>query len=344
MRTYAILGAAVIAFLAILGTITAIFGSLVLAFILTNVALVVAFVMVLLSTRYLARLSRTEHRKTTAVLVELGDRLENLVQNSKVNDIEQRRLGDNRIDSLTEMLSNAGVKTEKQLDRLDDSIRKSLGSNARHITQTVRDGSRQVEAAVQLNSRFVETKLPMPGTGGFAIDAQALSHLLSLVDERQPRQVLELGSGTSTIWLGYLCRTYGGRVVSLDHLEQYLELTRTAITRHSLNDQVETRLAPLEEIDCDGETYSWYAPSALDGLAEIELVLIDGPPASTGPEARYPALPNIVNLLAPNAVVILDDAHRQDEEEIVQAWLESYPEFRRIEMGTSRLAVMERSS
>lgn len=118
-------------------------------------------------------------------------------------------------------------------------------------------------------------------------------------------------------------------------------MTRASIERHGLDRQIETRLAPLAELEWDGETYWWYSIDALKDLLEIDLVLIDGPPAATGPAARYPALPNIIDLLASNAVVVLDDAHRQEEEDIVQAWLESYPELNRIEVGTSRLAVME---
>src|SRR5699024_1163957 len=54
----------------------------------------------------------------------------------------------------------------------------------RHVTTTVRDGTRQIEALLQLSSRFADKKLPMPSTGGFAIDAQALGHLVTLVEER----------------------------------------------------------------------------------------------------------------------------------------------------------------
>lgn len=130
--------------------------------------------------------------------------------------------------------------------------------------------------------------------------------------------------------------------MTLDHLEDYLDLTRTAVQRHELDDQVECRLAPLEQIECDGDDYRWYSYDALKDLSDIDLVLIDGPPAATGPQARYPSLPNIINLLSPNATIILDDAHRREESNIIDSWQESFPDFERIEVGTSRLAVLER--
>jgi len=132
--------------------------------------------------------------------------------------------------------------------------------------------------------------------------------------------------------------------VTLDHLEGYLDLTRTAVDRHGLNDHVESRLAPLEPVESAGDTYNWYSLASLNDLSDIDLVLIDGPPAATGPKARYPALPYIIDLLAPHATVILDDAHRQEEADIVEEWLREFPDFRQIEVGTSRLAVLERTA
>ena len=195
---------------------------------------------------------------------------------------------------------------------------------------------------MQIYTRFKDLKLAMPSTGGFAIDSQALGHLLSLVEERRPKKILELGSGASTVWLGYLCQSFGGQLVTLDHLPEYLDLTRTAVERHGLYGQVDCRLAPLEPVESSGDTYNWYTPASLTGLSDIDLVLIDGPPAATGPKARYPALPQIIDLLAPNATVILDDAHRQEEADIIEEWLLEFPYFKQIEIGTSRLAVLER--
>lgn len=213
---------------------------------------------------------------------------------------------------------------------------------SRHVTDTVRDSTRQMEALVHLSSHFSDKKLPMPSTGGFALDPQALAHLISLVTERRPQRILELGSGTSTIWLGYLCRSLGSKLITLDHLEEYLELTRTAVDRHHLNAQVECRLAPLEELEYESTFYRWYSPKAFAGLSEIDMVVIDGPPASTGKKARYPALPYIIDILAANATVVLDDAHREDERAIIESWQEVFTEFTEIEHGTSRLGILER--
>ena len=58
------------------------------------------------------------------------------------------------------------------------------------------------------------------------------------------------------------------------------------------------------------------------------MVFIDGPPETTGKMVRYPALPLLINNLSPDTVVIVDDAFRKDEQEMIGRWLENFPEFR----------------
>src|SRR5699024_2159892 len=231
-----------------------------------------------------------------------------------------------------------------KMEKLSQTVEHRSRADKSHVTATVRDGTRQVESLVQLYARYPELKMPMPNSGGWAIDAQALGHMITLIEERKPQRILELGSGTSTIWLGYLCRSFGGTVVTVDHLEEYLHKTRIAIDRHQLDDVIDSRLAPLEQVELSDGTYDWYAPASLADLSNVDMVVIDGPPAATGPQARYPALPKLVELLSPNVTVVLDDAHRSDEAKIVEAWLDGFPEFREIEQGTSRLAVLERNA
>lgn len=352
MRKYYISGIAAIVLASILASISAILGQWAPAVIFIQISLIIVVLMIMLSTRYIARTTRTnarnartDRRKTRAVVDRLSERLDEYAQvtHESLRDLGSlQQLTQNALTDATKATHDSASELNQQVEGLGSELQSMSRSTSRHVTSTVRDSTRQIEALAQIYSRFPETKLPMPSTGGFAIDSQALAHLIALVEDRRPKRILELGSGTSTIWLGYLAQRFGGQVVTLDHLEGYLELTRTAVNRHGLSDRVECRLAPLEKVETDGEQYSWYALSALGDLDDVDLVVIDGPPAATGPKARYPALPNIMELLAPHATVILDDAHRKDESDIVDSWLSTFPNFEHIEHGTSRLAVLER--
>ncbi|MBI4680020.1 MAG: hypothetical protein HY753_02110 [Nitrospirae bacterium] len=42
---------------------------------------------------------------------------------------------------------------------------------------------------------------------------------------------------------------------------------------------------------------------------------------------RYPALPLLIEKLVNNAVIILDDVGREDEKNVVDAWLKEYKGF-----------------
>lgn len=295
------------------------------------VAILVSFASLLIGARYQVRLMRSESRK---IRLKLEEALE---QNAEVLDLihTEQRANFERIEK----------SFATQLERMEDLYSKLSGSVKAHrgaITAAVRNSTTETESQLQIYARFSETKLPMPLSGGWAIDAQSLAYLISYVQQTRPRRILELGSGTSTSWLGYIAKSFGGQVITLDHLPHYLEQTRISIAYHGLGDWVESRYAPLEEIHCDGQIYSWYSRDAIAGLSGIDMLLVDGPPAATGPLARYPALPELVGSLSPDATVILDDFQRKDESAIVDSWLSNFPEFTEVHLGASRIGLLKR--
>jgi predicted O-methyltransferase YrrM len=156
-------------------------------------------------------------------------------------------------------------------------------------TADVRAVPREVEATLQLFQSFTP-RAPMPSSGGFALNPTDLLEVLHLIRTRQPRLVLELGSGTSSVWIGYVLEKTGGRLISLDHDAGYARQTRAALAAHGLTEVAEVRDAPLVPATIDGRDYPWYDPEALTDLRDIDFVLIDGPPERTGSDARYPAL------------------------------------------------------
>lgn len=76
----------------------------------------------------------------------------------------------------------------------------------------------------------------------------------------------------------------------------------------------------------DGPHPSWYC---LDGLpdGEIDLLIVDGPPETVAPMARYPAGPSLLPRLARGGVVLVDDSLRPDEQEMIRRWRIEFPEL-----------------
>src|SRR5207247_2621292 len=117
------------------------------------------------------------------------------------------------------------------------------------------------------------------------------------------------------------------RVIALEHDRGFADSTRGFLARHGVGELAEVRDAPLESLSLGGESYSWYARRAWEDLAGIDLLFVDGPPAATGHQARYPALPLLSGSLSPVATVVLDDLIVPDMEAVLRLWLDAYPEF-----------------
>lgn len=192
-----------------------------------------------------------------------------------------------------------------------------------------REQVRETEALLQLY-RGGDVGVPMPPAGGFALRPTGLLNLVSLIERVRPALVVELGSGTSTIWVATILRKLGrGRLVSFDHLEDYAERTRGLLRLHQLDDVAEVRCAQLRPVDLGDAKSDWYDANQFQDVCDIDLLVVDGPPKSVGEFARRPALPMLQSRLSNGAWIVVDDAGRKDEVRMVAGWLEDTPSLTR---------------
>jgi predicted O-methyltransferase YrrM len=136
--------------------------------------------------------------------------------------------------------------------------------------------------------------------------------------------IVECGSGVSTILLARDFKARGsGHVYAIEHDERWLTLMRQLLAERDLLSHATLVLAPLRDLQIDGQSFQWYEKSALRTVFELERIdalLVDGPPGDTCGLARYPALPMFLAQLGANSLVILDDGRRRDEKEIARRW------------------------
>lgn len=117
----------------------------------------------------------------------------------------------------------------------------------------------------------------------------------------------------------------GGHVYSLEHEAQFAEATRRLLRDYGLQDFASVIDAPLQS---EGSQSPWYSLDGLpDSLPPVDVLVVDGPPASGAPLARYPALPRLKSRLAAKCSVFVDDADRPSEQETIRRWLHESPEF-----------------
>ena len=117
-----------------------------------------------------------------------------------------------------------------------------------------------------------------------------------------------------------------GHVYSLENGEEFVNQSRQQLDDFSLSEYGDVFFAPLKPFVLNKKKFQWYDLEELPEL-EIDLLIIDGPPGFIQKHSRYPALPLLSKQLAKNCVVFLDDAARDDEQEMVRRWLKTFPEF-----------------
>ena len=190
-------------------------------------------------------------------------------------------------------------------------------------------GARDWDAA---DLEALEILRPLLDAGGYlpwtegALRPAALVVVCNEIVLADRREIVELGSGVSTIVLARLMREREGRLTALEHDPDWAGVVRAQLKREGLTHVARLVEAPLEAHPLALDGAPWYGEQAAAELPgrDIDLLLVDGPPGyGEGMErSRYPALPALEPRLAPGAMVVLDDAARPGEREILERWSE----------------------
>lgn len=225
--------------------------------------------------------------------------------------------------------------------RLSDTTKTDVKGLGRRVDRAGLDVVRQVESLLQLLARVDTSTRRFPASGGFAMNPDSLLLLSDLVRQRKPKKILEIGSGTSTVWMATFAASVNAQLISVDHLEEYRETTHQSLRDLGLEAQVDLRLAELMEIEIGGETAKWYDADQFADLYDIDMVIVDGPPESTGLNPRFPAFPLLRDKLSSGALIVVDDLHREQETQMVEKWLEQCEDLSRTFWSAGRTGVLE---
>lgn len=204
----------------------------------------------------------------------------------------------------------------------------------------------ELHAMEVLLERFPQCSIP---TSSWSMRFANLLTILDLLDTHRPELVVEFGSGISTLLVAAWMKKAGrGTIVSFDHDEQWACITRRHLVRQDLKGHATVVDAPLARTASFGLTSDWYdLGSQLEHLSEIDLVIVDGPPAGISDKrlSRLPALDKLQLKLAPSCCVVLDDALRPGELEVVNRWVAAFPKFSaRMLNSDTGMAILTRSS
>lgn len=156
------------------------------------------------------------------------------------------------------------------------------------------------------------------GNEEFAARIDYLEEIASRAS-RIDKPILECGAGLSTIILGWLAGRRGVNVLTLEHIESWYERISGTLLRYQVPG-VDINLAPLH----DYEGFSWYKVPSAKVPDHFGLVICDGPPGTTQGN-RYGLMPVLGHHLTAGSTILLDDAERAGEMEVLRRWSAEHP-------------------
>lgn len=231
---------------------------------------------------------------------------------------------------------------EELVKQFTNQVRKLSNQQEKNIKNKVDQIYTQLESFFWLQ-RSLDLQGNLPPLRGWPVSPDFLLRLHRWITKHKPKVVVETGSGASTLVIADALRQNNqGKLFSFEHHEKYGNQSWQTLVDENLTGWVDLRVGELADWHSDhlnpvdAEKKSRWYPLDFDGIQQIELLVVDGPPGGTCKYARYPAVPALYNRMAAGAEVWMDDANRQDEIDVCKRWAELYSfdlEFIPLEKG-----------
>ena len=201
--------------------------------------------------------------------------------------------------------------------KVNTRIAREIAVSTKELKAEIWQSYRQTEAMQQLLS-ILKLGAPIPPTRSWAASPDLLLTLAQLIRTHNPKLVVELGSGVSTL---VVAKAGAKKVISIDNSAEFADKTRAILKDHKVRG-VEIRVAQLK---AHISGVDWYDTQAIKDLKRIDLLIVDGPPGSKNPEARMPARAEFIAKLSPKAIIVIDDVNRDGERKLAESFAKALP-------------------
>ena len=187
------------------------------------------------------------------------------------------------------------------------------------LLKSLYGGSKRDKAAIITRLGLAPDALP--NLGSWKADTVLLTLIIDLIFEHQPKTIVELGAGASTLVAARAmkCAGYGGRLLSFDQHVDFVAATSAWLYDNDAT--AEIRHAPITS-PTGLWSDLWYDLDAVPDT--IDLLMIDGPPWAINPQIRGKA-ECLFDRMAPGGIVVLDDAARPGERMVAKRWRRDWP-------------------
>ena len=162
-------------------------------------------------------------------------------------------------------------------------------------------------------------------SNSYSVSVEAARVLSNVVTSEKKSNVLEFGAGVSSrVLAAALAENGGGRLTSVEQNPQWCEDAWTHV-RATPGVDAELVVSDIHvTVDRRGVYYAYDQAAAVRQRGPFDLVFVDAPWRGYG---RDGALHAVRDALAPDCVVVLDDAQRVGEQRVLRRWLLAYPEL-----------------
>ncbi|WP_149025864.1 class I SAM-dependent methyltransferase [Polaribacter sp. BM10] len=165
----------------------------------------------------------------------------------------------------------------------------------------------------------------------FSLNPFTILHILNDILFNDRKQILEFGSGISTIIISRFIKINNleTKILSFDNNEGWLKIISKELEKYNCSESV--NLVHSELSKHNKVTYKkynneyWYDLNEVNKnintlTKKIDLVIVDGPSTDTSNYVRYTAIPVINEMLSKSYCIFLDDTKRPYEKEILLEW------------------------
>ena len=159
-----------------------------------------------------------------------------------------------------------------------------------------------------------------------SMDAYGLAYILNEIIINNRSNIIEFGSGISTILMAKIAKTNNLRlqIISIDENPGWIETLKRILVKEGLDNLVRLINAPVIKSNTDPDNY-WYDEKIIRQICEgekFDMVIVDGPKVSDHKKEliRSQAMYFLIKNLAEDYFVYLDDANRKGERKILNRW------------------------
>lgn len=206
------------------------------------------------------------------------------------------------------------------------NLRRAVDISARPLLFESAEETQRELLAAQYLAPLMHSYIPWSRA---ALAPSAVATILNDIIMNQRKTIVELGGGISTIYIArLLAERNEGMLYTIEHDANWLKTLSAMLDKEKIGQRVSLIHAPLrtlKRLNNDRlKILEWYDEGEVDRQTknlQIDQLIVDGPnPTPEDLYNRFPAVPILLDKLSDSNMVLLDDAGRKGEREILKIW------------------------